>query len=139
MNPPNNNYDDIINLPRPISRTRPRMSMEERAAQFAPFAALSGHDAAVAEAGRLTDQKIVLSEDEIALLDEKLRWIGERLSEFPEIRITYFVPDALKDGGSYQTITSPVLHIDTTYHDIHLVNGTTIPIDDVLHIDGADS
>jgi hypothetical protein len=112
------------------------MSMEERAAQFAPFAALSGHDAAVAEAGRLTDQKIILSEDEIALLDEKLRWIGEHIAEFPEVRITYFVPDALKDGGSYQTITSPVLHIDTTYHHIHLVNGTTIPIDDVLHIEG---
>jgi hypothetical protein len=109
--------------------------MEARAAQFAPFAALTGYDAAVKEVERLTDQKIILSEDEIARLDKKLRWIGENLDKQTKIRITYFVPDTRKDGGSYQTTTSPVLHIDTIYHHIHLLNGTIIPIDDILHIE----
>ena len=109
--------------------------MQDRAAQFAPFAALTGYDNAVAEAGRLTEQKIILSEDEIALLDQKLRWIGEHLSEFPEVRITYFVPDALKSGGSYQSITSPVLHIDMIYHHVQLTTGQSIPIDDILYIE----
>lgn len=131
----NGNYDDIINLPHHTSTRRPRMSMEARAAQFAPFAALTGYDAAVKEVERLTDQKLILSEDEIARLDEKLRWIGEHLNEQVDVRITYFVPDKRKDGGSYQTTTSPVLHIDTIYHHIHLLNGTIIPIDDILHIE----
>ena len=96
-------YDDMLDLPHPDPQTHPRMPMRNRAAQFSAFAALTGHDAAIAETRRLTDQRIDLDENEIARLDEKLRLLEEQIEEHLTVSITYFQPDARKDGGSYQT------------------------------------
>ncbi len=106
-------YDDIIDFPHPEPRTRPRMSMHARAAQFAPFAAVHGHDTAVAEAERLTDRRIELDECEMARIDSALQLLQERIGEQPTASITYFVPDERKEGGSYRTVTGTVKRIDT--------------------------
>ena len=87
-------YDDIINLPHPTSAKHPRMPLSDRAAQFAPFAALSGHSAALAETARLTDQRMELDEDARAALDLKQQLLLERIKERPEITATWFQPDA---------------------------------------------
>ena len=105
-------YDDIIDLPHPTSQNHPRMSLYDRAAQFSPFAALTGHHAAIAETGRLTDQRIELDESEIARVDAELQHLQELLPDRPTVSITYFVPDERKSGGSYRTITSEVKRID---------------------------
>ena len=94
-------YDDIINLPHPTSAKHPRMPLSDRAAQFAPFAALSGHSAALVETARLTDQRMELDEDARAALDSKQQLLLERIKERPEITVTWFQPDAKKDGGRY--------------------------------------
>ena len=93
-------YDDIIGLPHPTSSKHPRMPISERAAIFSPFAALSGHSAALAETARLTDQKIELDEDTKAELDRKQAILREHLTEQPEITVTWFQPDERKDGGA---------------------------------------
>ena len=105
-------YDDIIDLPHPTSQNHPRMSLHDRAAQFSPFAALTGHHAAITETGRLTDRRIELDESEIARVDAELQHLQELLPGRPTVSITYFVPDERKDGGSYQTVTSEVKRID---------------------------
>ena len=105
-------YDDIINLPHPVSKTHPRMSMIERAAQFSPFAALTGYGAAIKETARLTDRKLELDEETQALLDLRQHFLLEHLAQRPEVTITYFEPDAHKEGGSYQTITARVKKLD---------------------------
>lgn len=86
-------YDDIINLPHHVSKTRPQMSMVDRAAQFSPFAALTGYDAAIKETGRLTDEKVNLSEEEKEALDRKQQILMEWLGDHPALTITFFVPD----------------------------------------------
>ena len=98
-------YDDIIELPHPTSQNHPRMSLYDRAAQFSPFAALTGHHAAIAETGRLTDRRIELDESEIARVDAELQHLQELLPGRPTVSITYFAPDERKNGGSYQTVT----------------------------------
>ena len=95
-----NRYDDIINLPHHISPTRQRMSMHDRAAQFAPFAALVGYDEAVAETARLTELRPELDEQEQRAINERLAYIAEHIDEHPEVRIKYFVPDECKSGGA---------------------------------------
>ena len=109
-------YDDIINLPHPTSKTHPRMPLYNRATQFSPFAALTGHDAAIAETARRTDEKHQLSEDTIAELNEKLNLIAETIGTKQTVTITYFVPDLKKSGGSYVTCTGVVRKIDTYNH-----------------------
>ena len=111
-----NPYEDIIHLPHHQSATRLHMSLYDRAAQFSPFAALTGFDGVIAETSRLTDQKIELSEYERALLDRKLSRIdGElRRGNHPEITVIYFVPDPLKAGGMYEEYTGRVRNIDTS-------------------------
>ena len=99
----NQQYNDIIDLPHHISTTRPRMSMLDRAAQFSPFAALTGYDAAIKETGRLTGQRIELTEECRAVLDRKQQVLLENLAEHPEVSVTYFVPDERKSGGAYVT------------------------------------
>ena len=99
----NNSYEDIINLPHPVSKNHPQMSLRDRAAQFAPFAALTGHDAAIKEAVRLTDERLELSEEVIAQLNEKINIIRNNIGIEQNVSITYFVPDAKKAGGSYVT------------------------------------
>ena len=128
------NYDDIIALPHPEPRTHPRMTLHDRAAQFSPFAALTGHSAAIAETGRLTDSRITLDESEMARVDAALQRLRELLPQAPAVSITYFVPDERKTGGSYQTITGVVRRIDTVNGALLLTDQRAIPIPDILDV-----
>lgn len=132
----NDQYTDIINLPHHVSAARPRMSMIDRAAQFSPFAALTGYDAAIKETGRLTEQRIDLSEEERSILDRKQRILMDNIAAQPEISVTYFVPDARKDGGAYVTIAGRVRRVDAVARLLILVDRTEIPLDDVISLDG---
>ena len=105
-------YDDIINMSHHVSKRHPQMSLEARSAQFAPFAALTGYEDAVSETGRLTSDKIELSEDERVILDRKLKIIQDNIAEEPSVFITYFIPDIFKEGGSYVTINCNLKRID---------------------------
>lgn len=128
-------YDAIINLPHPTSKKHPRMSMLNRAAQFSPFAALTGYDAAVKETARLTDRRIELSEDERIVLDRKQQILLDHISDRPEVSVTYFVPDERKDGGSYTTATGCVKKADDYQRLLILADGTKIALDDILDIE----
>ena len=129
-------YEDIINLPHHVSKTRPQMPMSDRAAQFAPFAALTGYDAAIKETGRLTDDKIELDEEALTALDMKYQLLMDALDEEPEVEITYFKPDERKAGGAYVTATGAVIKVDDFERLITMQDGTKIPMDDILSIDG---
>ena len=124
------NYDDIIDLPHPTSERHPRMPMANRAAQFSPFAALSGYDDAVKETARLTDGKIELTEEEKSILDAKL----QRLTPGESAAITYFQPDSRKQGGSYVTASGEVKRIVSAAREIILMDGRRIPIDSILEV-----
>ena len=128
------NYDDIIALPHPEPRTHPRMSLHDRAAQFSPFAALTGHSAAIAETGRLTASRITLDESEIARVDAALQRLRELLPQAPAVSITYFVPDERKAGGSYQTVTGTARRIDTVNSVLLLTDRREIPSADIFDI-----
>lgn len=130
-------YDDIINLKRYNSPSRPRMSRMNRAAQFAPFAALTGYDAAVSETARLTEKKRELSEDEYIMLSSKLQMLSENIQDRPIIQITYFLPDSSKDGGSYQNIYGAVRRIDEEQMQVIFTDGSKIDIADICGIDGS--
>lgn len=130
-----NNYDDIIDLPHHVSATRPQMSMMDRAAQFSPFAALTGYDAAIKETARLTDQKIDLDDYEKEEINDKIQLITEHLGEDFEVVITYFQPDSRKAGGAYVNAVGIVKKIDEYDRVIILQDGKKIPIDDILDID----
>lgn len=131
-----NQYEDIINLPHHVSPTRPQMPMSDRAAQFAPFAALTGYDAAIKETGRLTDERIELDVEALSALDMKYQLLMEALDEAPEVTITYFQPDERKAGGKYVSAVGVVRKVDDFERRITMRDGTRIPIDDVLSIDG---
>ena len=128
-------YDDIINLPHHVSKTRPRMSNIDRAAQFAPFAALVGYDAAVKETARLTDERVELDENSKTILNEKLQMILELDGPIPEAMITYFQKDKKKDGGAYITITGRVKKVDIYEQVIILDDGTKISLPDIFEIE----
>lgn len=128
-------YDNIINLPHPTSKRHPRMSLHDRAAQFSPFAALSGHAAALAETTRLTDRKIELDEDTRAELDRRQAVLLEQISEQPEITVTWFQPDAKKDGGRYIVSTGRLKRIHEADQVLILVDGLRIPIGDVVELE----
>ena len=128
-------YVDIIRLPHPDSPKHPRMSLYDRAAQFSPFAALTGHGAAIAETGRLTDQRMELDEYEMARVDAELQRLQELLPSRPTSSITYFVPDERKNGGSYQTVTGEVKRIDAVNGVIQMTDRQCIPIADVFSIE----
>lgn len=128
-------YDDIIDLPHHTSPTRPRMPLRDRAAQFAPFAALVGHGAAIRETARLTDRQVELTEDEKTILDGRLRMILEMADEHPEVSICYFEPDTKKAGGAYITIAGHMKKFDEISKIMILESGTTIPIDSILKIE----
>lgn len=128
-------YDDIINLPHHRSKTRPHMSLEDRAAQFSPFAALTGHDEAIEETARLTDRKIELDEDAKARLNEKLQYIAENLGTELEVAITYFVPDNAKTGGEYVTKRGIVKKIDQYRNAIIMTGREEICIADIVEIE----
>ncbi len=128
-------YDDIIHLPHHVSKTRPQMSMEDRAAQFSPFAALTGYDAAILETGRLTEDKLELGEETQAILDRKQRYLAEIIDTKPEITVTYFVPDEKKSGGAYSTVTGFLKRIDEYERVLMLTDGRKIQLDAVLDIE----
>ncbi len=132
----NHNYDDIIHLPHHVSRRHPQMSLSNRAAQFSPFAALTGHDAAIEEATRMTDSFVELDEDKKSLLDAQLRLIQDHLKQQPECQVTYFQPDEKKSGGTYITICGRVKKINQYEHRIVFTDGTTLPIDHLFSIRG---
>lgn len=127
-------YDDIIDLPHPTSQNHPRMSLHDRAAQFSPFAALTGHHAAITETGRLTDRRMELDEYEMARVDAELQHLQELLPGRPTASITYFVPDERKNGGSYQTVTGEVKRIDAVNGMIQMADRQLIPIADVFSV-----
>ena len=128
-------YDDIINLPHPTSPRHPRMPIHDRAAIFSPFAALSGHGAAIAETARLTEQRIELDEDTRAELDRKQAVLLEHMDEQPEITITWFQPDERKDGGAYLTATSRLKKFRELERILVLADGTEIPMEDVVALE----
>ena len=128
-------YEDILNLPHHVSKTRPQMSMLDRAAQFSPFAALTGYDDAIKETGRLTDEKIEMDEDRKAALDMKQAYLIEMIDEQPEISITYFLPDTKKSGGAYVTVTGNLKRFDEYERLLILTDGKKIPMDDIADIE----
>ena len=129
-------YDSIKKLPHHQSATRPHMSLNDRAAQFSPFAALTGYEDAVAEAARLTDTKIELDEYAKGTINERLNAIQDTLDEQPEVSITYYLPDKKKSGGVYVTVTGCVKKVDEYEHIVVMRDGTNVPIDDISEIDG---
>ena len=132
----NGKYDEIMGLPLHVSKTRPQMPMSDRAAQFAPFAALTGYDSAIKETGRLTDERIELDEEALTALDMKYQLLMDAFDDAPEVTITYFQPDERKTGGKYITATGTVKKVDDFERRITMQNGTKILMDDVLNIDG---
>ena len=129
-------YDDIINLLHHVSASRPRMSALDRAAQFSPFAALTGYDDAVKETARLTDERVELDESSKAALNERLLMIQGQLDDQPQVSIIYFQPDDKKAGGTYITATGSVKKIDEYERTAVMKDGTKISIDDIIKIDG---
>ena len=127
-------YDDIINLPHPSSKRFPRMPLQERAAQFSPFAALTGYDDAIRETARLTDRRVELDESRRLELDAALRDLGARLEARPEVLVTYFLPDARKEGGQYVHVSGRLKKIDAVSRTLLLEDGTRIRIDDVYEL-----
>ncbi len=130
----NNRYDEIMELPHHVSKTRPQMPLSDRAAQFAPFAALTGYDSAIKETGRLTDERIELDEEALTALDRKYQLLMDTLDDAPEVTIIYFQPDERKAGGQYVSATGTVKKVDTFGRRILLQDGTRIPLDSVYDL-----
>ena len=137
-------YDDIIHLPHYVSEKQPQLSLQTRAAQFSPFAALTGYGEQVEEAARRTDRRILLDEDEKAELDRRLRLVQQHLEERPEVTITYFVPDERKAGGVYRVTQGAVKRINLTektvvfYAENGISDGEAISIDRIRDVSGTD-
>lgn len=127
-------YDDIVGLPRPRSR-RPPMPLADRAAQFAPFAALSGHEAAVAEAARPTEERIALSEDQRDAIDRTLAGLRDRIGCRPAVRIVRFVPDERKEGGTYRSDEGLLSRIDDYSERLLLADGLSVALADVVSLE----
>jgi len=128
-------YNDIIHLPHHVSHVHAPMPVAERAAQFSPFAALTGFEDAIRETGRLTDTRVELDEDARSLLDEKLQSLQRRDGEPPKIAVTYFRPDGKKDGGAYITVTGQIKRADRYEHVLVLKDGKRIPMGEILEIE----
>lgn len=129
------NYDDLLHLPHPTSKKHPRMSRLDRAAQFSPFAALTGYDDAVKETARLTDRRVELSDDELAVLDERLRLVLAWEDEPPLVSVTWFNPDQRKEGGSYITTQGRIRKVDELKRVLVMEDGGKIPVDDIVELD----
>lgn len=130
-----NEYDDIINLPHHVSKTHPQMSMYQRAAQFAPFAALNGHGAAIEETARITEMQSELDDDANKYLNKCMAVIREHLSLQPEVTITYFQPDDLKSGGRYVVYQGNVRNIDDFEQVVIFTDDFRIPLSAICNID----
>ena len=131
-----NPYEDMLLLSPPVSQKHPKMSMLQRAAQFSPFAALTGYEEAVEETARHTDEKAELSEYQIAVINNKLNVALEKKDQNPVLNITFFKPDTRKQGGDYITISGVIKKVDEITHDIVLKNGFQIPVNLIYDISG---
>lgn len=127
-------YDDIINLPHPVSKKHPPMSLYARSAQFAPFAALTGYEDAVRETARETNERIEIDDELKLILDGKIQILIEKIKAKPEVTFTYFIPDLRKDGGAYVTFEGIIKKIDMFEQKIYLADNTEIPINEVIDI-----
>ena len=127
-------YEDIINLPH-YEPKHPRMSMYSRAAQFSPFAALTGYEEQVNETARLTDNKLFITEEMKEMFDIKLQYIKSIINEKPMIKITYFVPDNKKSGGRYLEYSGNIRRIDNIKKELIFINNKKINIDDIIDIE----
>ena len=132
-------YDDIINLPHHVSSAHPHMPMRDWAAQFMPFRALTGYEAAVHETARPTDSKAELTEDEKALLDLRLQELADRITEHPKITLTYFQPDKRKAGGACVTVTGRLKKFDEYEGELLLLGGERILIENILSVQAAEA
>lgn len=128
------NYDDIIDLPHYTPKNHQRMLMHSRAAQFAPFAALTGHDAMIKETARITDSFIERDDETNTSLNSKINQLIEHIAEHPEITVIYFLPDSLKKGGSYQSICGRVKNIDEIEKKITFLSGEEVNLSQLLEI-----
>ena len=127
-------YKDIINLPRHISTKHPKMSLELRSAQFAPFSALVGYDEQIKETSKIIKKRKEINDELKAILDEKLQIIQKNVETNPQITVTYFVPELNKDGGNYIEYTGNVKKIDNLKQKIIFEDGTEILVDDIIEI-----
>lgn len=128
-------YEDIVNLPPHISKRHPQPTMIERAARFAPFAAITGYEEMVLEEARVTEERIEMDEGTLAILNEKLNIIHESLDSEPIIKITYFEPDKKKSGGAYVSVTGTVKRIDEYERIVIMSDGKKIPIDEIFGLE----
>jgi len=128
-------YEDIIHLSRPVSTRHLPMSNYDRAAQFAPFAALTGYDGVIAETARLTDGEMFLDVGAEAELDARLREIRENIHLHPQITLTYFRPDSRKSGGAYVTVSGKVKKIDAYTQTLVLIDNTAIELQKICKIE----
>ena len=129
-----NNYEDIINLPHHTSKNHKSMSIQNRAAQFSPFSALTGYEAAIKETERITEEKKILEEDVKEAINENLIYINHHIKENITCEITYFKKDKTKSGGNYKTIIDIIKKIDTINKYITTKNNKKIPIEDIYQI-----
>lgn len=130
-------YDDIIHIKHHVSIKHPAMTAVNRAAQFSPFAALTGYDKAIQETARRTDERIEMDDCSTNDLCDRLQIIAAQMTQQPEIEITYFQPDRLKSGGAYVTAASAAKKIDEYRRIVIMTDGTEIPLDDIVSIEGA--
>lgn len=128
-------YDDILYLPHPVSKRHHQMPIADRAAQFSPFAALTGHETAIRETARLTDERIELDENRKSILNEKLQFLVEQITHCPMVSITYFQPDQKKDGGAYITASGNLKKLDEYHRLLIMTDGTQIPIDEIYELE----
>ena len=129
-------YEDMLKLPHPVSQRHKRMDRLDRAAQFAPFAALTGHEVAIKETARLTEEEIELDENSKELLDFRLQYLQEHMSEQPEVTVTYFCPDEKKAGGAYETMTGKVKKVDAYAGELVFTDGRRIALGTVIELEG---
>lgn len=129
------NYTDIINLKRPVSNHN-HLSIESRASQFSPFAALTGYDSEVKETARITDKRIDIDDGLREMLNAKLNYLNDHIKESPNISITYFVKDHKKEGGKYLTKQGIIKRIDTVNEIIKFNDNMVIPMNDIINITG---
>lgn len=125
----NNSYEDIIHLPHPVSKKHPQMSIADRAAQFSPFAALTGYNEVVKETARLTENYREMDEEGKRILDQKLQWLRSAGVEEQEVTITYFLPDDYKEGGAYVEVSGFIKKFDTQNRQLIMMDGTEIDVD----------
>ena len=128
-------YDDILSLPHHVSQTHPQMPLSSRAAQFSPFAALTGYDAAIAETARLTETRRELTEEEQLRISERLRRLQERIRERPPVKLTYFRPDERKEGGAHLSVSGRARRLDEVSGVLELEDGQRIPFGDILSLE----